>query len=180
MTEPQARAMLDFIRDNKWIIHKKINAESHFVEAMWRLLAADANNVPGGMRGSWKTFRSMWELLVAQARVLSSWKVNMHSIYEEILELHFSPPDPLPMFTRDDTLGRGGSIASTIPDVQIPEPIQQAIDVIVGQKFPANVDHIRIILNEQENNWSAEDGNLDDVHELDEEIEIIYEVITID
>lgn len=117
------------------MIHPKIDRESQLVQRTWCLLAADLNNV-GTRRGTAEEWWSIWRVLVAEAKVLRSWMVNLHPIYQDILDVHFLPPVSLNGdLLRDRAIG-GASTASTIRLIDLGNVMQQQINAAVGDIFP--------------------------------------------
>lgn len=171
------------------MIHPKIDRQSKLLENTWRLLTAELNNI-GTIRGTVEDWYTTWQLLVSEAKVLRSWLVESHPIYDQILQLHFAePPRLLGDFIQLKTIG-GQSNASTIGITDMDDQTHHVLELAVGKIFPVCPTLILeikqdLIANELAAGHVGGNVAAADVHPAaieqaqDNEIEIVYELINI-
>lgn len=154
------------------MIHPKISQQSHLLTRTMMILQAELNNV-NSVRKTSNDWMEIWRTLVAQAKVLQSWGVRLHPIYEEILRIHFSTPVSLVGdFIRDSNVSTS-SIPSTIYLKNLSENCKDMLDNVLGNVFPVQASLMEEIQNDIVEQVSVGDN------EDEDDVKIVYELINL-
>lgn len=115
--------MITFHQQNPWLTYRKINRESHWFSATWRLLVHELNAL--GPQHAQAFRMQVWHRQIIEARTASAFGLTLNHNQSKILNLIFEH-HPCPEYLKDEhsTDDRSDSLASTIPQLEEPEDLE--------------------------------------------------------